>query len=51
MFFPFQIINDTKPNLHHELLIKNILIKLCAGNYITIYDFVNGANGILRNYT
>jgi hypothetical protein len=50
-FFHFRLSMIPNPNLHHELLIKNILIKLCAGNYITIYDFINGVNGILRNYT
>jgi hypothetical protein len=38
--------------LHHELSIKkDMLIKLCARNYITSYGLVNGANESFINYT
>jgi hypothetical protein len=39
-------------NLHHELLVKkNMLIKLCAGNYATSNGLINGAYGIFKYYT
>jgi hypothetical protein len=50
--FKLQIIPSQTISFDHELSIKkDMLIELCAGNYIISNGFVNGVDGILKVYT
>jgi hypothetical protein len=45
------MIPNQTTKLHHELLMKkNMLVELCARNYIMSNGVINGANGIFENY-
>jgi hypothetical protein len=37
-------------SLHHELLLKKMLVELCVGNYATSNGLVNGVNGTFQDY-
>ncbi len=47
------MIPNQTTSLHHELWIikKDVLIGLCTRNYATLNGFVNGVDGILKDYT
>ncbi len=50
--FKLQIVWSQTICFDHEFSIKkDMLIKLCVGNYITSNDFVNGVDGIFKDYT
>jgi len=50
--FRLLMIPSQTTRLHHELLVKkNMLVELCARNYIKSNGLVNNANGTFQDYT
>ncbi len=48
--FKLSMLTSHISSLHHELLLKKMLVELCVGNYATSNGLVNGVNGTFQDY-